>query len=98
MDSMLNLKSKKWFKESCRGNLSLLPDEEMGNIWFEGHFPYNECIHTWFYEAADVTHVTSRISDYEDLLSSRSIERVQHNELLYALKYAPYLSTKVVNS
>jgi hypothetical protein len=85
---------KKWFKECCKGNLSLPPDEEMGNIWLDSHFPYNECIHTWFYEAADVTHVTSRVSDYEDLLSSRSIERVQHNKLMYALKYAPYLSTK----
>jgi hypothetical protein len=61
----------------------------MGKIWLKGHFAYNECIHTWYYEAADVTHVISKISDYEDLLTSRSIERVQHNELLYALKYAP---------
>jgi hypothetical protein len=22
----------------------------MGKIWLENHFPYNECIHTWFYE------------------------------------------------
>jgi hypothetical protein len=83
---------KKWYKDCCRGNLVLPPDEEMGCVWLEGHFPYNDCIHTWFYEAADVTHVSSRLSDYEDLLSIRSIERVQHNELLYALKYAPNLS------
>jgi hypothetical protein len=37
---------KKWFTESCRGNLNLPPDEEMGNIWLEGHFPYNECVGT----------------------------------------------------
>jgi hypothetical protein len=66
----------------------------MGNIWLEEHFAFNDCIHTWFYEAADVTHVSSRLSDYEDLLAARSIERVQHNELLYALKYAPNLSVK----
>jgi hypothetical protein len=86
--------TKKWFIESCKDNLSLPPNEEMGKIWLEKYFPYNECIHNWFYEATDVTHVTSDISNYEDLLSSRTIERVQHNELLYALQYAPYLSTK----
>jgi hypothetical protein len=85
---------KRWFIETCKGNLSLPPDDEMGKIWLEHHFPYNECIHTWFYEAADVTHITSDISNYENLLSARTIERIQHNELLYALKYAPYLSTK----
>jgi hypothetical protein len=85
---------QKWFIDCTKGKLSLPPDQEMGNIWLENHFPFNECIHTWFYEAADVTHVTSNISDYENLLSSSAIERVQHNELWYALKYAPYLSTK----
>jgi hypothetical protein len=80
---------KKRFKESRKGNLSRPPDGEMGNIWL-GHFPYNECIHTWFYEAADVTHVTSKINGYEDLLSSRSIQRIQHNELLYALKWSTH--------
>ncbi|PNF41068.1 hypothetical protein B7P43_G06243 [Cryptotermes secundus] len=89
-----NPTSEKWFIECTKGNLLLPPDEEMGNIWLEGHFEYNECIHTWFFEAADVTHVTSNINDYENILSSRSIERVQHNELLYALKYAPFLSLK----
>jgi hypothetical protein len=85
-------REQKWFLDCTRGKLSLPPHQDMGKIWLEGHFPCNECIHTWFYEASDVTHVTSNISDY-DLLSSRSIERVQHNELLYALKYAPLLST-----
>jgi hypothetical protein len=79
-----NPTSEKWFIECTKGNMLLPPDEEMGKIWLEGHFEYNECIHTWFFEAADVTHVTSNINDYENLLSSRSIERVQHNELLYA--------------
>jgi hypothetical protein len=82
---------KKWFKEGCKRNLSLPPDEEMRNILLERHCSYKECMHTWFYEAADVIYVTSKISDYEDYLSSRSIERIQHNELLYALKYASNL-------
>lgn len=86
--------NEKWFKDCCRGKLSLPPDEEMGKIWLEKHFPFNECIHTWFYEAADVTRVTSNINDYENLLTTRHIEKFQYNELLYALKYAPYLSTK----
>jgi hypothetical protein len=32
-------------------------DENMCKIYLEGHVPYNETIHTWFYEATDVTHV-----------------------------------------
>jgi hypothetical protein len=36
----------------------MLPeDEDMDKIYFEGHVPYNETTHKWFYEAADVTHV-----------------------------------------
>jgi hypothetical protein len=35
----------------------------MGIIWLEEYFPY-DCIHTWFYKAADVTQVTSHMLDY----------------------------------
>lgn len=83
-----------WFQKCCEGVLMLPEDKDWGKIWLEGHFPYNETIHTWFCEAADVTHVTSDLRHYESLLTTNAISNTQHNELLYALNYAPVLSEK----
>lgn len=96
-DEGYNPVTEKWFIE-CTKVTCYFHQMRKWVIWLKGHFEYNECIHTWFFEAADVTHVTSNLSDYENILSSRAIERVQHNEPLYALKYAPLLSLKWTTS
>jgi hypothetical protein len=79
MEQGYNPTSEPWFQKCCKGILMLTGDVDMGKIWLEGHFPYNETIHTWFYEAADVTHVTYDLRHYENLLTTSSISNTQHN-------------------
>jgi hypothetical protein len=39
-------------------------------------------------------HVEANINNYDSLLTNLSIKKVQHNELLYSLEYAPNLFRK----
>lgn len=86
--------SKAWFKDCMRGVLKLPPDEEMGLAWVDGFFPFNNTLPQWYWEAADVTHVMSDKSPYDNLVTYQAQPKDAHNELLYALNHAPFLSEK----
>jgi hypothetical protein len=82
----------KWFKSCLKGKNVLPPYGEMGKAWVSEFFPFNDSVSTWFWEAADVTRVPPDMSLYEEISSYRAAAREEHNELLYALKYAPNLT------
>ena len=66
----------------------------MGKAWLFNHFEANVSIEDWYWSAADVTHVMADLGTYLDPAARSCMPRYQHNELLYALEKAPYLSEK----
>lgn len=89
-----SLRDSEWGKECIRGKLRLPPDEEMGKAWLFRHFEFSNTINSWYYEAADVTHINAAADQYKDVFTTAAIPRDSHNELIYALKHAPVLSYK----
>lgn len=89
-----DIESLDWYKRCIKGTLTLPPDSDFGKAWIHKFFPFNDSLPHWFWDAADVTHVTSDVSNYESLRTAKDIPRFQHNELLYALRSAPMLSDK----
>lgn len=62
--------------------------------WIFEHFSYDFSISDWYWEAGDVTHILSDITQYSTTSGVNAQDRDTGNELLYALKHAPMLSCK----
>lgn len=84
--------SDEWFEQCLKGTICMPPDEDLGKIWLYGHFPFNNTINSWYWEAGDVTRIESDIKVYDDQYAYTRKDRNSTNELLYALKKAPLLS------
>ena len=46
----------------------------------------------WHWEAGEVTHVIADANCYSSIVNSSRNDKHDHNELLYALSFAPLLS------
>lgn len=90
-DDEYDFANKHWFKKCVKGELSLPPDAEMGKAWIENYFPFENHMNYWYWEASDVTRVIAHNNVYESMDAHDETDGYEHNELLYALKHAPYL-------
>lgn len=81
-----------WVKSCIRGKLTLPPQEDWGKAWICKEFSYDHTSDFHVLAAKDSTRVVANLPAYMDRSQSRSLSKVDQNELLSAVFNGPILS------
>ncbi len=79
--------------EMCMAGIPTMPPKH-GETWIENEFRFERTMDFWYWESGDVTHVLFDSASYATTSAISDISFIDHNDLLYALTYAPLLTKR----
>lgn len=80
-----------WVRSACKG-IAVVPERQYwGQAGMPGFLHWKDTASYWHWEATDVSRAESHLAAYATREDYYKLPKYSHNELLYAMKHAPYL-------